>query len=243
MLPLASQKMEDNQILREQLDYYRARANEYDEWFLRQGRYDRGPEHRAAWFGEVALIEEALKQELQSGEVLELACGTGLWTQHLLRHHSRVVAVDASPEAIAINRRRVQSDAVEYVVADLFTWQPEARFDVVFFGFWLSHVPQNEFDGFWAKVGASLKPKGRVFLVDSLLEQASTARDHALLDRSGLVQRRLNDGREYRIVKVFYEPANLEQRLSSLGWKGWIRSSGQFFVYGCLTPCEITGQR
>jgi len=227
-------------ILQEQVDYYRARANEYDEWFLRQGRYDRGPAHRTAWFDELAVVEAALAQELQSGEVLELACGTGLWTQHLARRHSRVLAVDASPEVIAVNRRRVQSDAVEYVVADLFTWDPGARFDAVFFGFWLSHVPWNEFERFWAKVAASLKPTGRVFLVDSLLEQASTARDHAPLDQSGVVQRRLNDGREYKIVKVFYEPAALEQRLSSLGWQSWIRSSGQFFVYGSLAP-HLTG--
>ena len=227
--------MEDSQILKEQLEYYQARASEYDEWFLRQGRYDRGPDHRTSWFREVALVEAALQEELQSGEVLELACGTGLWTQHLVRQHSRVVAVDGSREAIAINRRRVQSDVVEYVLADLFTWQPEARFDAVFVGFWLSHVPRNEFDRFWATVAASLKPKGQVFFIDSLFEQASTARDHELLDQSGLIQRRLNDGREYRIVKVFYEPASLERRLSSLGWKGWIRSSGQFFLYGSLT--------
>ena len=31
-------------ILQEQIDYYRARAAEYDEWFNRQGRYDRGPQ-------------------------------------------------------------------------------------------------------------------------------------------------------------------------------------------------------
>jgi len=223
-------------VLLQQVEYYRARATEYDGWFLRQGRYDHGPEHRTAWFHEVALVEAALEQERQSGEVLEPACGTGLWTQHLVRHHSRVIAIDASPEAIAINRRRVQSDAVEYVVTDLFTWQPEARFDAVFFGFWLSHVPGNEFERFWAKVAASLKPKGRVFLVDSLLEQASTAGDHAPLDQSGLTRRRLNDGREYTIVKVFHELASLERRLSSLGWNGWIRSSGQFFIYGSLAP-------
>jgi 2-polyprenyl-3-methyl-5-hydroxy-6-metoxy-1,4-benzoquinol methylase len=226
--------MEGSRVLRDQLEYYQARANEYDEWFFRQGRYDHGPEHRTAWFSEVALIEAALHQELQSGEVLELACGTGLWTQHLVRQHSRVVALDASPEAIAINRRRVQSSVVEYVVTDLFTWQPEARFDAVFFSFWLSHVPRIEFERFWAKVGASLQPNGRVFFIDSLLEQASTARDHAPVDQSGLVKRRLNDGREYKIVKIFYEPASLQRQLSSLGWNGWIRSSGQFFLYGSL---------
>lgn len=232
---IASQDMEDHELLGEQLAYYKARASEYDEWFLRQGRYDRGPDQRAAWFREVALVEAALAQELHAGEVLELACGTGLWTRHLVRRHARVVAIDASPEAIAINRQRVQSDAVDYVVADLFTWEPASRFDAVFFGFWLSHVPPSQFDRFWAKVGASLKPRGHVFFVDSLFEQASTARDHAPIDQSGVIRRRLNDGREFRIVKLFYKPADLERRLATLGWEGWIRSSGRFFLYGSLT--------
>ena len=228
--------MDEREVLSEQVEYYRARAAEYDEWFLREGRYDRGPEHRAQWFGEVAVIEAALRDRLRSGEVLELACGTGLWTQHLVKQHSRVVAIDASPEAIAINRERLQSDVVEYVVADLFTWGPPAgRFDAVFFGFWLSHVPPECFDAFWASVRLALKPNGRVFFVDSLLEQTSTARDHEQVDNSGTVRRRLNDGREFSIVKVFYEPALLEQRLADCGWEGWVRSTGQFFVYGSVT--------
>jgi demethylmenaquinone methyltransferase/2-methoxy-6-polyprenyl-1,4-benzoquinol methylase len=75
-----------------------------------------------------------------------------------------------------------------------------------------------------------------VFFVDSLLEQASTARDHDRLDKSGVVRRRLNDGREFSIVKVFYEPAQLQRRLSDRGWDGWVRPSGQFFLYGSVTP-------
>ena len=226
--------MGDNSVLREQLEYYRARASEYDEWFLREGRYDHGPTHRAEWFGDVAVVEAALRDELQGGDVLELACGTGLWTQHLVRHHSRVVAIDGSPETIAINRQRVKSDRVEYVVADLFDWRPARQFDAVFFGFWLSHVPPEQFEPFWANVRASLRDGGRVFFVDSLLEQSSTARDHHQLDRSGRMTRRLNDGREFRIVKIFYEPAELQRRLQALGWDGWVRSTGQFFIYGSL---------
>jgi demethylmenaquinone methyltransferase/2-methoxy-6-polyprenyl-1,4-benzoquinol methylase len=106
--------MEERHLLREQVEYYQARAAEYDQWFLREGRYDRGPAHRAQWFSEVAVVEAALQDALPSGEVLELACGTGLWTQHLVKQHSRVVAIDASPEAIAINRERLQSGVVEY---------------------------------------------------------------------------------------------------------------------------------
>jgi SAM-dependent methyltransferase len=98
--------MDEEQLLSQQVKYYRERAAEYDEWFLRQGRYDQGPEHRAEWFREIGVIEAALREAVPRGEVLELACGTGLWTRHLAERHSRIVAVDASPEVVAINRGR-----------------------------------------------------------------------------------------------------------------------------------------
>lgn len=234
--------MRERQLLDEQIEYYRARAPEYDEWYLRKDRYDRGPSHRAEWCEELTRVEAALRQALSGRNVLELACGTGLWTQHLAGRHRRVVAVDASPEAIAINRARLQSDVVEYVVADLFSWVPPPKqFDVVFFAFWLSHVPAAHFEAFWRLVRSALKPGGTVFFVDSLLEQASTARDHDPLDASGIVRRRLNDGQEFNIVKVFYEPASLERQLVESGWRGWVRSSGRFFFYGSVEPVPAAG--
>jgi demethylmenaquinone methyltransferase/2-methoxy-6-polyprenyl-1,4-benzoquinol methylase len=231
--------LDEEQLLSQQVKYYRERAPEYDEWFLRQGRYDQGPQHRAEWFREVGLIEAALREAALQGDVLELACGTGLWTRHLAGGQSRIVAVDASPEAVAINRGRVGSDSVNYVVADVFAWVPPvARFDVVFFSFWLSHVPPGRFDEFWATVRTALKPRGTVFFIDSLREQTSTARDHGPLDESGTSRRRLNDGREFQIVKVFHQPLALERRLSGHGWDGWVRSSGKFFLYGSMRPAE-----
>jgi ubiquinone/menaquinone biosynthesis C-methylase UbiE len=227
--------MDEEQLIESQVAYYRARAGEYDQWFLRQGRYDRGPEHRTKWLHELAIVEAALRTDVRNGEVLEVACGTGLWTCHLAESNTRVVAMDASPEVLAINRNRVRSDNVVYVQADIFSWKPTDTFDAVFFSFWLSHVPPGQFDGFWDNVRAALKPKGRVFFVDSLLEQSSTALDHGPLDHSGVVRRRLNDGREFEIVKVFYDPAVLEQRLLERGWKGSVRSTGTFFLHGSMT--------
>src|SRR5919201_1482511 len=105
-------------ILDEQIAYYRARASEYDEWFLRQGRYDRGEEHRRLWFGEVAQVETALAAAAPSGDILELACGTGIWTRRLAAAATHVTAVDASSEVIVINEARVRDPKVEYVQAD-----------------------------------------------------------------------------------------------------------------------------
>ena len=63
-------------LIEQQIEYYRARASEYDEWFLRQGRYDRGEAHKKQWFAEVAQLREALAEFEPRGDLLELACGT-----------------------------------------------------------------------------------------------------------------------------------------------------------------------
>jgi demethylmenaquinone methyltransferase/2-methoxy-6-polyprenyl-1,4-benzoquinol methylase len=222
-----------DEFLQDQIDYYRARAGEYDEWFLRQGRYDRGPAENAAWFADVAALRQALTEFRPTGHVLELACGTGLWTEQLLRHADRITAVDAAPEVIALNRARLQSDRVDYVQADLFQWQPSVRYDVVFFSFWLSHVPARRFASFWQMVADALAPAGRVFFIDSRYTASSTATDHKLDAAESHVQsRRLNDGRTYQIVKIFYEPPQLTADLAALGWDTQVATTPTYFVYG-----------
>ncbi len=114
-------------VLDDQIAYYRARAGEYDEWWFRTGRYDRGADFNAQWHAETAAVEAALASWLAArrpAHVLELACGTGLFTRLIAPRVERVTAVDASPEVIAINRARVGADNVDYVEADLFAWRP-----------------------------------------------------------------------------------------------------------------------
>jgi len=220
-------------LLDEQIAYYQARAREYDEWFFRQGRYDRGDELNRQWFSEVEQVRKALDAFGPMGHVLELACGTGLWTEQLVRHAEQLTAIDAVSEMLAINQVRVQSPKVRYLQANIFEWHPEEQYDVVFFGFWLSHVPQEQFEEFWKLVDAALKPAGRVFFVDSRYDVTSTAKDHHL-EGSGAttVKRRLNDGREFRIVKIFYEAAKLAGRLGELQWRFEIEETDTYFIYG-----------
>src|SRR5688572_30098971 len=127
---------ENSTPLREQLDYYRARATEYDQWWLRQGRYDRGAALNAQWFADAAVVSSALSSFRPAGRVLELACGTGIWSEQLIGFTSDLTALDGSPEMLALNAARLRSPPVRYVEADLFQWQPSEQFEVVFFGFW-----------------------------------------------------------------------------------------------------------
>ncbi|MEP7327606.1 MAG: methyltransferase domain-containing protein [Betaproteobacteria bacterium] len=229
----------DPAILSEQAAYYRARATEYDEWWFRTGRYDHGATFRAAWFADVAAVEAALHGTLASRRprtALELACGTGLFTRHLAPHVTQLLALDASTEVLALNRARVAANNVVYAQQDLFAWQPAARYDLVFMSFWLSHVPDERFDEFWRNVRNALVDGGVAYVVDSAYDRTSTAANHARPDqKAGVVTRKLNDGRQFRIVKVFHKPAVLNARLAGLGLHAAISTTARYFIHGTVT--------
>ncbi|HET7572735.1 MAG TPA: class I SAM-dependent methyltransferase [Gaiellaceae bacterium] len=212
--------------LEEQKRYYAERAPEYDDWWHRRGRYALEPDALGRWRADVAEAEQALDGFAPRGTVLELAAGTGIWTRRLVRSADRVVAVDANPETLARN-----TPEAEHVVADLFAFEPDERFDLVFFSFWLSHVPEERFAEFWGTVRRALAPGGRVFLVDS----AAGDRAHTGTDQAGEEETRtLADGRAFRIVKRRWEPAALAAAVAPLGLHLRLRTTanGHFLLGG-----------
>jgi SAM-dependent methyltransferase len=214
-------------VLAEQRRYYRERAPEYDDWWFRRDAYALDPETEARWFADVRELEAALEAFGPRGDVLELAAGTGVWTQQLLRFTESVTAVDAVAEVLELNRART-GGAAEYVLADVFEWQPPREFDVCFFSFWHSHVPSRHFEAFWQLVGRALKPEGRVFLVDNARLGDSR---HLVSSTGEVARRRLSDGREFDIVKRFWEPEELEREVAAVGWRLSIRTTANgYFI-------------
>jgi SAM-dependent methyltransferase len=212
-------------LLQEQKRYYAERAPEYDDWWYRRDRFELEPAALARWQADAAEAEAALEALTPLGRVLELAAGTGIWTRKLVGLAERVVAVDANAETLALN-----TSAAELVRADVFEWQPAERFDLVFFSFWLSHVPQERFDEFWALVRGALVPGGRVFLVDSSAEDTA----HTGTDQDGWEESRsLADGRTLRIVKRRWRPDELSARVRPLGLELDQRDTANgHFLYG-----------
>ena len=228
----------DDKLLAEQAAYYRVRASEYDEWWQRVGRYDRGDAATRRWHTEVAQVETWLIEARLAGDVLELASGTGWWTERLARIAGYLMCIDASPETVAINQARITAASLKmpiYKVADLFEWEPVTTFDAIFFSFWLSHVPPDRFAAFWAKVAKALRPGGRVFFIDSAPEETASAHDHRMPDENGVQERRLNDGSTYRIIKLFHDPEELTARLAALGWNAAIGRTPSYFIHGKAT--------
>jgi len=202
-------------LLAEQIAYYGALAAEYDEHAL-----------DLPGGGELVAALDAFRPE---GDVLEIACGPGFWTGRLLRHAASVTALDAASEMLTIASARVADERVRFIQADTFRWRPDRRYDVVFFGFWLSHVPDERFEPFWSLVGECLAPHGRVFFADDSYRTAEELIDG---ERSSTIRRRLTDGTSYRAVKMAHTPGELEARLSRLGWQVTVTATSGPFYWG-----------
>ena len=76
-----------------------------------------------------------------------------------------------------------------------------------------------------------------MFFIDSARTERSTAADHVLPSgEEDTMTRRLDDGREFQIIKRFYDPAELERALGELGWNASVGATPEFFIYGTATP-------
>lgn len=226
----------DEDLLAEQLRYYRRRAPEYDEWWERRGRYDRGAEHNRHWAAEIGEVREVFDSLPFDGvEVVELAPGTGYWTELLAIRAARVTAVDGSPEMVALNRARLgaASDRVEYAVEDLFAWRPDRTWDGMVFCFWISHVPRARLEPFFITCRRALREGAPIFFLDGRAVPETTAADHTLPEGGGeIMERRLNDGQRFRIVKNFHTIDELEALGAATGFDLRVGETGTFFQYG-----------
>jgi len=218
----------------EMIAYYAARAPEYDDFYSRRGRYERGPIHDMAWQVDLDTATRWLDAQPIGGQIVELAAGTGWWSP-LLAQKGELWAYDAAEAPLDLARDRLLAHGLRahLHVRDAWT-EPERQVDAVFAGFWLSHVARRDLEAFLSLVRRWLRPGGWFLFVDSRRDPQSGAADHLRPEVAPGVQlRRLNDGREFRVVKEYYEPAELREALRRAGFTGAdVSTTSRFFLLG-----------
>jgi SAM-dependent methyltransferase len=210
-------------LIESQREFYDLRAPDFGDEAV--------PDRRVSGMMPSELVNALVDEFAPTGDVLELACGTGTWTRELVRHARTVTAIDGSARMLERNRREVHDSKVRYVHADIFELVPDRRYDAIFFGFWLSHVPPMAFDDFWSLVGSFLLPGGRLAFVDED-DRGATHDDVHVVDGVPVAPRTLRDGRRFDVIKVYWNPHELEARLRSLGWSTKVRRVGETLLYG-----------
>jgi demethylmenaquinone methyltransferase/2-methoxy-6-polyprenyl-1,4-benzoquinol methylase len=192
--------------LPELVEYYRRRAAEYEAIYAK-------PERQA----DLAVLRRAIPAMLRGARVLEIACGTGYWTQLVAGVAAEVVATDLAEEPMRIAQSKSYKKPPTFSFADAYVL-PDflGRFDGALAVFWWSHIPRQRIGEFLASLHARLEPGARVVLMDNrFVEGSSTAISEIDAQGNTYQLRRLGDGSQLRVLKNFPSEAELRSHLPS----------------------------
>jgi demethylmenaquinone methyltransferase/2-methoxy-6-polyprenyl-1,4-benzoquinol methylase len=189
--------------------YYAARAREYERI------YDK-PERQA----DLRRLEHVIPGYFVGRDVLEIACGTGYWTQFIAPVARRTTAIDINPETLEIARSKpIPADRARFELADIYDLPPAYRnFSGAFAGFWWSHVPRAGRRAFMDALHSTLDTRAIVVALDNrYVDGSSTPISHTDADGNSYQRRRLADGSEHVVLKNFPTNAELVTEIGSNG--------------------------
>ncbi|MFD1121408.1 class I SAM-dependent methyltransferase [Methylophilus flavus] len=174
--------------------YYASRASEYDAVYEK-------PERQI----DLRSIEQWLPSILQGKRILEIACGTGYWTQFIAPEASSIYAIDSAEETLQIARQRIPASNVSFAIDDAYAPRTDERtFNAAFAGFWFSHVLIERQIEFLTGLNKALQPGAKVLLLDNVFVEGSSS---AICERDKFgntyQSRTLADGSRHKILKNF----------------------------------------
>lgn len=205
--------------------YYAARAPDYD------AVYDK-PERQA----DIAFLRRFLAGRFEGRCVLEVACGTGYWSQFIAPAAASLVATDATAEPLALARLRPDANRARFVQADAYDLPANlGMFDAAFAGLWLSHVPIGRRPEFFASLHRMLRPGARVVLIDNsevqCIELPIAERD----EQGNTYQHRtLPDGAMHRVLKNFPTEGELVSMVRGIGTGARHQALENFWLFEYL---------
>jgi SAM-dependent methyltransferase len=199
-----------NMINKERSDlaaYYSRRASTHE-----QDVYGK-PERQA----DLAILTQRVGEILRDQRVLELACGTGYWTERLAQSAQSVLATDINPEMLEIARtRHLPDEKVQFALADAFDLQVEGTFSACFAGLWWSHVKRQDQAGYLEELCAKLGKDTLLVLVDNVyVEGISNTIARTDLEGNTYQIRALPNGERHEVLKNFPTDSALRKKMAA----------------------------
>ncbi|MFQ5760113.1 MAG: class I SAM-dependent methyltransferase [Acidiferrobacterales bacterium] len=188
------------------IDYYGRRAPEYERVYHRPERQE-----------DLRKLERLVTQAFRGLDVLEVACGTGYWTQFIAKQARSILATDSSAEVIAIARQKDYAHcAVSFVESDAYSLtNVEDTRSAGFSVFWLSHVAKAKLSQFIKALHEKLNDHALVLLIDNRYVEGNSL-PISRHDAGGNTYqlRKLADGSEHEVLKNFPTKAELVEQLT-----------------------------
>lgn len=188
--------------------YYSKRAREYEQIYFKPER-----QHELEW------LRERVPRLFAGRDVLEVACGTGYWTQFIARSAARVRACDINEPVLEIAREKpIARGKAEFFKADAVSLEGVPRgCNAAFAGFWWSHVKKSGISQFVANLSRVLQPGSVVGILDNqFAEGSSTPISRTDAEGNTYQMRKLASGEEYEVLKNFPTAAELRQAVAGV---------------------------
>ena len=193
---------------RDLVSYYSERAKEHENVYL-------NPDEQEDLLEATKISQDLFAQKT----VLEIACGTGYWTERIAKTATSILGTDINESMIEIAKQR-QTENMAFAVADMFNLSTDEKFDGVFAGFIWSHILLQDLDKFLEKVKSFLKPNATVVFIDGnpLAGTNHDLKNIAKTDEYGNTyqMRKLQNGSSHLVLKIFPTKDFLFEKLSSI---------------------------
>ena len=202
--------------------YYDRRAGEYEKIYDKPER-----QHELEW------LRHRIPELLRDRTVLEVACGTGYWTQFIARTAEKVHACDINESVLEIAREKpIPRDRASFFKADAISLDGvPAGCDAAFAGFWWSHVRRSELDKFMRNLAAKLAPGATVAILDNTyFEGSSTAISRRDRDGNTYQLRRLANGEEHEVLKNFPTAQELTDAVAPVAAQAHLESLKYYWL-------------
>ncbi len=202
--------------------YYSKRAAEYEQIYQKPER-----QHELEWLrGRIPAI-------FRDRTVLEVACGTGYWTQYIARTAAKVHACDINDSVLEIAREKpIPKGRVNFFKADAVSLEGvPAGCDAAFAGFWWSHVKKSELAKFVQNLASKLEPGAVVAILDNqYAEGSSTAISRRDAEGNSYQLRHLANGEQHEVLKNFPTADELREAVRPVAREAHLESLTYYWL-------------
>ncbi|MBN8677215.1 MAG: class I SAM-dependent methyltransferase [Chitinophagales bacterium] len=174
--------------------YYSQRASEYEKIYQKPERQN-----------DLQQLSRWLQRCFSGKDLLEIACGTGYWTERIAQTASSILATDINESVINIARTKdYHQTEVNFKTVDLYKLDAAMGKNHLFAGFLWSHIPIQDLGRFLDLVLSLVPVGGTAVFIDNQFVMGSNLPIIQTDNHGNTYQTRyLEDGTAHLILKNF----------------------------------------
>jgi ubiquinone/menaquinone biosynthesis C-methylase UbiE len=189
------------------VSYYKDRAKEYEKIYSKPERQD-----------DLQNASIYLQHVFADKNVLEIACGTGYWTERIAASASSIFATDVNESVIDVAKRKIiPNQNVSFGVADIYNFNAINKYESLFGGFIMSHIKMQDIDKFLMTINNLVYPRGKIVFMDNNFVEGSNLPITNTDEEGNTFQtRKLEDGSIHLVLKNFHSENFLRLKLNGI---------------------------